>query len=91
MSTYHDSSVLTLLCLLAGTLYGLFSQIQSEEAEDNIIRERTIKYLAAKIKTFDKDVMNKEAEEILWTEVKKSLKVGLPFHWLPSSSPTVDL
>ena len=60
----------------AGTLYGLFSQIQSEEAEDNIIRERTIKYLAAKVKTFDKDVINKEAEEILWTETKKSLKVG---------------
>ena len=27
------------------------------------------------MKTFDKDVMNKEAEEILWTETKKSLKV----------------
>ncbi|XP_043223008.1 apoptosis inhibitor 5-like isoform X2 [Amphibalanus amphitrite] len=70
----HSSLTVLFKIDAKGTLYGLFSQIQSDEAEDNVIRERTIKYLAAKVKTFDKEVMNKEAEEILWTEVKKSLK-----------------
>ncbi|XP_037071358.1 LOW QUALITY PROTEIN: apoptosis inhibitor 5-like [Pollicipes pollicipes] len=70
----HSSLTVLFKIDAKGTLYGLFSQIQSEEMEDSLIRERAIKYLAAKVKTFDSDVMTKEAQEILWNETKKSLK-----------------
>jgi len=71
----HSSLTLLFKIDAKGTLYGLFSQIQSsDEAEDSLIRERSIRYLASKVKSFEADVINKEVEEILWSETKKSLK-----------------
>lgn len=54
-----------------GTLGGLFSQILQGE---DIVRERAIKFLSAKLKTLPEDVMTKEVEDYVFAETKK---VGL--------------
>ncbi|CAK6954488.1 apoptosis inhibitor 5 isoform X1 [Scomber scombrus] len=54
-----------------GTLGGLFSQILQGE---DIVRERAIKFLSTKLKTFTEDVMTKEVEEYVFTETKKVLE-----------------
>ncbi|XP_008309710.1 apoptosis inhibitor 5 [Cynoglossus semilaevis] len=54
-----------------GTLGGLFSQILQGE---DIVRERAIKFLSAKLKTLPEDVMTKEVEEYVFGETKKVLE-----------------
>uniref|UniRef100_A0A8C6U0U7 Apoptosis inhibitor 5 n=1 Tax=Neogobius melanostomus TaxID=47308 RepID=A0A8C6U0U7_9GOBI len=54
-----------------GTLGGLFSQILQGE---DIVRERAIKFLSAKMKTLPEDVLSKEVEELVFTETKKVLE-----------------
>uniref|UniRef100_A0A3Q0S4A1 Apoptosis inhibitor 5 n=1 Tax=Amphilophus citrinellus TaxID=61819 RepID=A0A3Q0S4A1_AMPCI len=54
-----------------GTLGGLFSQILQGE---DIVRERAIKFLSAKLKTLPEDVMTKEVEEYVFAETKKVME-----------------
>ncbi|XP_075996181.1 apoptosis inhibitor 5 [Genypterus blacodes] len=54
-----------------GTLGGLFSQILQGE---DIVRERAIKFLSAKLKTLSEDVMTKEVEDYVFVEAKKVLE-----------------
>ncbi|XP_075044473.1 apoptosis inhibitor 5 [Mixophyes fleayi] len=53
-----------------GTLGGLFSQILQGE---DIVRERAIKFLSAKMKTLPEDVLTKEVEDLIFSESKKVL------------------
>lgn len=65
-----------------GALAGLFSQIhQSADSEvtNEIVRERCIKFLATKVKQLGREVINKEAEEVIITECKKILEVSYYF------------
>lgn len=55
-------------CIL-GTLGGLFSQIL--QGEEDIVRERAIKFLSTKLKTLPEEVLTKEVEELILTESKK--------------------
>ncbi|CAH2062846.1 unnamed protein product, partial [Iphiclides podalirius] len=60
-----------------GALTGLFSQIhQSTDSEvtNEIVRERCIKFLATKVKQLGREVINKEAEELIIVECKKILE-----------------
>lgn len=61
-----------------GTLTGLFSQIhQSADSEvtNEVVRERCIKFLATKVKQLGREVINKEAEDLIIAECKKILEV----------------
>jgi hypothetical protein len=61
-----------------GALTGIFSQIhQSTDSEvtNEIVRERCIKFLASKIKLVGREVINKEAEDLIISECKKILEV----------------
>ena len=51
-----------------GALGGLFSQIASE---DDIVRERAIKFMSTKMKTLPEEIFTKEVEDVLITESKK--------------------
>ncbi|XP_075423345.1 apoptosis inhibitor 5 [Ascaphus truei] len=53
-----------------GTLGGLFSQILQG---DDIVRERAIKFLSAKLKTLGEEVLTKEVEDLIFSESKKVL------------------
>ncbi|XP_053600210.1 apoptosis inhibitor 5 [Plodia interpunctella] len=58
-------------------LMGLFSQIhQSTDSEvtNEIVRERCIKFLATKVKQLGREVINKEAEDLIVSECKKILE-----------------
>ncbi|XP_045492207.1 apoptosis inhibitor 5 [Colias croceus] len=60
-----------------GALAGLFSQIhQSTDSEvpNEIVRERCIKFLATKVKQLGREVINKEAEDLIIAEGKKILE-----------------
>ncbi|XP_026765050.1 apoptosis inhibitor 5 [Galleria mellonella] len=60
-----------------GSLVGLFSQIhQSTDSEvtNEVVRERCIKFLATKVKQLGREVINKEAEDLIITECKKILE-----------------
>ncbi|CAG5055936.1 unnamed protein product [Parnassius apollo] len=60
-----------------GALTGLFSQIhQSTDSEvtNDVIRERCIKFLATKVKQLGREVINKEAEDLIIAECKKILE-----------------
>ncbi|CAK1578453.1 unnamed protein product [Parnassius mnemosyne] len=60
-----------------GALTGLFSQIhQSTDSEvtNDIVRERCIKFLATKVKQLGREVINKEAEDLIIAECKKILE-----------------
>ncbi|XP_018621090.1 apoptosis inhibitor 5 [Scleropages formosus] len=54
-----------------GTLGGLFTQILQGE---DIVRERAIKFLSTKLKTLPEEVMTKEVEDFIFTEIKKVLE-----------------
>lgn len=62
--TIHSTAVIW----CPGTLGGLFSQILQGE---DIVRERAIKFLSAKLKTLPEDVMTKEVEDYVFAETKK--------------------
>ncbi|XP_046978582.1 apoptosis inhibitor 5 [Vanessa cardui] len=60
-----------------GTLTGLFSQIhQSTDSEvpNEVVRERCIKFLATKVKQLGRDVIDKDAEDLIISEGKKILQ-----------------
>ncbi|XP_050342222.1 apoptosis inhibitor 5 [Nymphalis io] len=60
-----------------GTLTGLFSQIhQSTDSEtpNEVVRERCIKFLATKVKQLGRDVIDKDAEDLIIFEGKKILQ-----------------
>ncbi|XP_046329770.1 apoptosis inhibitor 5-like [Haliotis rufescens] len=56
-----------------GTLEGLFSQILAEHEEDDVVRDRAIKFLVLKLKTLGEEAMDKHAEEFIMTQSKKVL------------------
>lgn len=59
-------------------LAGIFSQIHQNvdsEVANEAVRERCIKFLATKVKPLGREVINKEAEELIITECKKILEV----------------
>ncbi|CAG9792035.1 unnamed protein product [Diatraea saccharalis] len=60
-----------------GALTGIFSQIhQSTDGEvtNDIVRERCIKFLATKVKQLGREIINKEAEDLIIAECKKILE-----------------
>ncbi|KAG6448792.1 hypothetical protein O3G_MSEX005708 [Manduca sexta] len=71
----------SLLTIIKGdaknALTGLFSQIhQNAESEvtNDIVRERCIKFLATKVKHLGREIINKEAEDLIIAECKKILE-----------------
>lgn len=54
-----------------GGLQGLFTQIESGE---DVVRERAIKFLAAKLKVLSEDVVTKPIEDFIIEQTKKVLK-----------------
>ncbi|CAG9091326.1 unnamed protein product [Plutella xylostella] len=56
-----------------GTLTGLFSQIH-QSTDNEVVRERCIKFLATKVKQVGREVINKEAEDLIIAECKKILE-----------------
>lgn len=66
-----------------GTLTGLFSQIhQSTDSEvpNEVVRERCIKFLATKVKILGREIIDKEAEDLIIAEGKKILQVQYFFN-----------
>ncbi len=57
---------------MKGTLAGLFSEIGDG---DEIIRERTLKLLALKLKTMGPTILTKDVQDFLVSECKKVLQV----------------
>lgn len=57
-----------------GALSGLFSQIQ-QGTDNELVRERCIKFLSSKVKQLGKEYINKEAEDYIIAECKKVLEV----------------
>lgn len=51
-----------------GTLGGLFSQILQGE---DVVRERAIKFLSAKLRAMPEESLTKEVEDYILTETKK--------------------
>ncbi|XP_026747249.1 apoptosis inhibitor 5 [Trichoplusia ni] len=61
-----------------GALTGMFSQIHQNtdsEVTNEIVRERCIKFIATKVKQLGREVINKEAEELIIAECKKLLEI----------------
>lgn len=52
----------------SGTFQGMFKQILSE---DELVRERAIKFLGTKVKGLGDEVIDKEAEEYLVSQCKQ--------------------
>ncbi|CAB3228432.1 unnamed protein product [Arctia plantaginis] len=77
-STIVTNSLLSILKIDAkGALTGLFSQIHQNsdtEVTNEVVRERCIKFLATKVKQLGREVINKEAEELIISECKKLLE-----------------
>ncbi|XP_047475372.1 apoptosis inhibitor 5-like [Penaeus chinensis] len=70
-----QNSLVTLLKTDAkGTLTGLFYQI--EHSEDELVRERCIRFLHTKIRSLGSEVFNTEVENLILTEAKKVLQVA---------------
>lgn len=76
LNAVHNS-ILTLMKLdPKGALCGLFSQIQ-QGTDNEVVRERCIKFLSTKVKQLGKEYINKEAEDYIIAECKKVLEVFL--------------
>lgn len=74
-----NTSIMTLMKLEPkGTLSGLFSQIQ-QGTDNELVRERCIKFLSSKVKQLGREVINKEAEDYIIVECKKVLEVRFVF------------
>lgn len=61
-----------------GALAGIFSQIHQNvdsEVANEVVRERCIKFLATKVKQLGREVINKEAEDLIIAECRKILEV----------------
>ncbi|XP_077297963.1 apoptosis inhibitor cassowary isoform X2 [Arctopsyche grandis] len=73
LNTVHNS-ILTLMKLdPKGALSGLFSQIQ-QGTDNELVRERCIKFLSSKVKQLGKEYINKDAEDYIIAECKKVLE-----------------
>ncbi|XP_063417176.1 apoptosis inhibitor 5-like [Mytilus trossulus] len=67
-----QSSLINLMAVCCkGTLQGMFKQILSE---DELVRERAIKFLGTKVKVLGEDTIDKEAEEFLVSQCKQVLQ-----------------
>ncbi|XP_068222629.1 apoptosis inhibitor 5 isoform X1 [Palaemon carinicauda] len=75
LTTVQNSLVQLLKTDAKGTLTGLFYQIQHSEEE--LVRERCIRFLHAKIKVLGPNVFNTEVENLVLTESKKVLTASL--------------
>lgn len=62
-----------------GTLNGIFTQISNG---DETTRERCFKFLVTKFKLFGSDIITKEIEEYMITEIKKILQVNPTYDFL---------
>lgn len=64
-----------------GVLSGLFTRIHqsADVAANEVVRERCIKFLASKVKQLGREIINKEAEDLIIVECKKILEVCI-FH-----------
>ncbi|XP_022828878.1 apoptosis inhibitor 5 [Spodoptera litura] len=73
------SSLLTILKIdPKGALTGMFSQIHQNadsEVTNEVVRERCIKFLASKVKQLGREVITKEAEDLIVAECKKLLEL----------------
>ncbi|XP_047023088.1 apoptosis inhibitor 5 [Helicoverpa zea] len=74
-----SNSLLTILKIdPKGALTGMFSQIHQNadsEVTNEIVRERCIKFLATKVKQLGREVITKDAEELIIAECKKLLEL----------------
>jgi len=68
-----------------GTFEGIFNQILSGE---EVVRERSIKFLATRYKALGATVITKEVEDYVITEIKKVLQVNVEHHF--SKKSTID-
>lgn len=59
-------------CVFTGTLAGLFNQILTGE---DLVRDRSIKFLANKYKLLGPEIITKDAEDLVIAETKKVLQV----------------
>lgn len=67
-----QSSLINLMAVSCkGTLQGMFKQILSE---DELVRERAIKFLGTKVKVLGEETIDKEAEEFLVSQCKQVLQ-----------------
>ncbi|KAH9632757.1 hypothetical protein HF086_012092 [Spodoptera exigua] len=73
------NSLLTILKIdPKGALTGMFSQIHQNadsEVTNEVVRERCIKFLASKVKQLGREVITKEAEDLIVAECKKLLEL----------------
>ncbi|XP_050411113.1 apoptosis inhibitor 5 isoform X2 [Patella vulgata] len=70
-----QSSILSLFAINAkGTLQGLFDQIVGDHEEDDVLRDRVLKFLTTKLKTLSEETLDKDAEEFVLTSCKKVLE-----------------
>lgn len=63
-----------------GALMGLFSQIHQNTDSDvrnEVVRERCIKFLSTKVKQLGREIITKEAEDLIIAECKKILEVNI--------------
>ncbi|XP_045622396.1 apoptosis inhibitor 5 [Procambarus clarkii] len=74
LATVQNSLVSLLKTDPKGTLTGLFYQI--EHSEDEIVRERCIRFLHTKIRSLGSQVFTSEVETLILTEAKKVLQVA---------------
>lgn len=71
LSTVQTSLITLFKIDCKGTLGGLFYQINNGE---EVVRDRAIKFLGAKVKTLPPSIFSKDAEELFMVESKKVLQ-----------------
>lgn len=74
LATVQSSLVSLLKTDTKGTLTGLFYQI--EHSEDEVVRERCIRFLHTKIRSLGSQVFTSEVETLILSEAKKVLQVA---------------
>ena len=57
-----------LFLFVSAVLQGLFSQIHGE---DDVVREKAIKFLTMKLKSLPEDTLDKDSQDLVVTECKK--------------------
>ena len=60
--------LLVLFLFVSAVLQGLFSQIHGE---DDVVREKAIKFLTMKLKSLPEDTLDKDSQDLVVTECKK--------------------
>lgn len=74
LSTVHNSLVTLLKTDAKGTLTGLFYQIQ--HSEDELVRERCIRFVHAKLRSLGTPVFTPQVETLILSEAKKVLQAA---------------